>query len=585
MSGCTVLPPPAPPPANACASDQVEDCDGGCAEAEWLGDGFCDESYEGHSLNCPALNNDNGDCDDITGDDDFVVDCNGQRAPKSWAGDGACDNGVYQHNGRWINLNCMEADWDGGDCAAISLSHMDCLGLIQDLDHCEAVTAQDGYRCQTNDCVQALQALAAGWDHCNALLGLEQDILGEFQLVCGACSPMPAFEMCGLGVNFPNSGSSCDTLHCADAMVPWYEEKFDGCQSELTGMAESAGLTVQTALAATTSFYNACQTHQANNAPPPSPECEPIFLGPDIGYQDVMSYSDADGDCVLTMAELATVCASHYDECISFLASSEPAAEPAPDAACDPVYLGPDIGYANIMEYHDDDGSCTISMAELASVCESFFNECISFLNSSEDTAPPPPPGPIFAVDGWMLMQGDAAVVDLGGDAELEFASLLRQDLSAALEVSMDFCAITNIYASDATETGEKRTLHVNFELSAPGDQASAQALFDNLLAQKDDTASKLMTGVVTSTISDIQETRDGLATRVCEPVFLGPDIGYVNIRDYNEDSGECSVSMAALARTCSSFMAECIAFLNDAPPPPPPDDGKGPAPPPSAPA
>ena len=73
---------------------------------------------------------------------------------------------------------------------------------------------------------------------------------------------------------------------------------------------------------------------------------------------------------------------------------------------CEPVFLGPDIGFVNIMvrrtplmfmlpprcaerhmlapqEYHDEDGSCTISMAELATTCSAFFAQCLAFLNSS----------------------------------------------------------------------------------------------------------------------------------------------------------------------------------------------------------
>ena len=34
-------------------------------------------------------------------------------------------------------------------------------------------------------------------------------------------------------------------------------------------------------------------------------------------------------------------------------------------------------------EYHDEDGSCTISMAELATTCAAFFAQCLAFLNSS----------------------------------------------------------------------------------------------------------------------------------------------------------------------------------------------------------
>lgn len=36
---------------------------------------------------------------------------------------------------------------------------------------------------------------------------------------------------------------------------------------------------------------------------------------------------------------------------------------------CEQVYLGPDIGMASIMTYNDNDGSCTISMTELSTVC------------------------------------------------------------------------------------------------------------------------------------------------------------------------------------------------------------------------
>ena len=45
-------------------------------------------------------------------------------------------------------------------------------------------------------------------------------------------------------------------------------------------------------------------------------------------------------------------------------------------------YLGPDIGFANVMAYNDADGSCELSMVELASICQQFFNECMSFLES-----------------------------------------------------------------------------------------------------------------------------------------------------------------------------------------------------------
>ena len=112
----------------------------------------------------------------------------------------------------------------------------------------------------------------------------------------------------------------------------------------------------------------------------PQPQCPPVYLGPDVGFVNVFTYHDEDDTCQLDLGELASVCREFFQECIDFLESSE-------NPECDPVYLGPEIGFANIFEYHDDDGSCQISMAELSAVCNVYFTECLAFLESSEDPA------------------------------------------------------------------------------------------------------------------------------------------------------------------------------------------------------
>ena len=49
---------------------------------------------------------------------------------------------------------------------------------------------------------------------------------------------------------------------------------------------------------------------------------------------------------------------------------------------CEPVFLGADIGYANIMSFHDADQDCRISMTELAAVCRDHFAEwCVADFN------------------------------------------------------------------------------------------------------------------------------------------------------------------------------------------------------------
>ena len=85
--------------------------------------------------------------------------------------------------------------------------------MIRDLDHCEAVNGL--YQCETDQCVQAIEALAAGWNDCESLLGLSQDILSDFQLVCGTCSPFPIFDICGFGAY---SGSKADNVYARCAV-------------------------------------------------------------------------------------------------------------------------------------------------------------------------------------------------------------------------------------------------------------------------------------------------------------------------------------------------------------------------------
>lgn len=61
---------------------------------------------------------------------------------------------------------------------------------------------------------------------------------------------------------------------------------------------------------------------------------------------------------------------------------------------CDNVYLGPAIGFAHVMEYHDGDGSCHLSMKELGRVCSSHYSECLSFLRQAGRIGAEPEPGP-----------------------------------------------------------------------------------------------------------------------------------------------------------------------------------------------
>ncbi len=70
------------------------------------------------NLWCVELNFDEGDCEVIDEGctENEIEDCNGVCAPADWLGDGYCDDGSYSYNGNDIYFNCDEFNNDNGDC-------------------------------------------------------------------------------------------------------------------------------------------------------------------------------------------------------------------------------------------------------------------------------------------------------------------------------------------------------------------------------------------------------------------------------------------------------------------------------------
>jgi hypothetical protein len=108
--------------------EMILDCDGNCAPLSWVADGYCDDGAwaildeEGNqvpiNLYCVELNFDEGDCEAIDEGctPGLIEDCNGICAPAGWLGDGFCDDGSYEYNGNPIFFDCEEFDFDNGDC-------------------------------------------------------------------------------------------------------------------------------------------------------------------------------------------------------------------------------------------------------------------------------------------------------------------------------------------------------------------------------------------------------------------------------------------------------------------------------------
>jgi hypothetical protein len=62
-----------------------------------------------------------------------IADCNGNCAPAEWVGDGFCDDGSFEWNGNLISFNCPEFGNDGGDCGQPCTTEV-CDGVDNDCD-------------------------------------------------------------------------------------------------------------------------------------------------------------------------------------------------------------------------------------------------------------------------------------------------------------------------------------------------------------------------------------------------------------------------------------------------------------------
>ncbi|MCH2141598.1 MAG: FG-GAP-like repeat-containing protein [Phycisphaerales bacterium] len=146
-----------------CATGFVQDCIGNCVPDYWLGDGVCDDgSFEYNGLpvylNCLELQCDGGDCVDCCLDPGLLPDCNGNCAPASWLGDGFCDDGTYDYQGVSIFYNCDEYYCDFDDCVCEDVTGACCtdIGCVQVTeDECliaGGLFQGEGSFCDTNPC-------------------------------------------------------------------------------------------------------------------------------------------------------------------------------------------------------------------------------------------------------------------------------------------------------------------------------------------------------------------------------------------------------------------------------------------------
>jgi len=463
------------------------------------------------------------------------------------------------------NCTCT-ASWEGQDCG--TSVRPECppiyLGAELGLQNVMTFSDEDGdcridmmelaMICRTHfeECMSFLESSEPTGPQCEAVyLGPEVgfqnimayhddtgDCLIDMQELAALCSGAMFQNCMDFLASSEPTGPQCEQVFLGPeigfANLMAYHDETGDCTIDITALQEiCSGALFQTCLDFIESTEN-------------EPQCDAVFLGPDIGLVNVFTYNDESGDCMLSMQELAMVCQQFFQECIDFLESSE-----NPEPTCEPVFLGPDIGFANIMAFHDSTGDCQIDMVELAEVCRTFFQECLSFLESSEE----PPPGCDEVYLGPELgFQNIMEYHDADGSCEISLAELGRVCSGAMFATCLEFLA------SSEVDTPECEPVFLGPDIG-----------FVNIMSYHDATGdcqidimelASICSGEMFDTCMAFLESSE-IEQPECEQVFLGPDLGFVNIMVYNDADGSCHISMQELQAVCSGAMFQtCIDFL-----------------------
>lgn len=250
------------PDSGTCLCGEINDCNGNCAPADWLGDGECHAyqyAWHGNAISfyCEALAWDDGDCAVPEGvccyDDSGVKacldvgfgvateadcdawagtwlpgyascpidgsclcgeinDCNGNCVIDGLVGDTGCDDGSWSWHGNPIRLDCEAFGCDGGDCDAAA--HPDCTQ--------GACCFADGsclFDAET-DCVTAGGTYQGNDTDCDPNPCPQPTPTGACCFADGTCEEDEAAADCAAaGGTYQGDGTDCDPNPCPAVSV------------------------------------------------------------------------------------------------------------------------------------------------------------------------------------------------------------------------------------------------------------------------------------------------------------------------------------------------------------------------------
>ena len=229
------------------------------------------------------------------------------------------------------------------------------------------------------------------------------------------------------------------------------------------------------------------------------------------------------------------------------------------------MFLGPDVGWQDSV--FDAHRSCRENITRVETTCGTFFTECVLFLDVLHEHPDQTASVDIqrWSAEGTLVLASRPGATVLGSAEETILVEMLRQDISDALITSKDFISILDIetavpYPPETPPAGEV-WLEVTYEVTNDVSEVGVLRQIHSIEHQAKQPGSLLLQGDATDTVISAGDVAREIILHPCRPVFLGPDVGFVDIFQANA-AGSCELNVLELDRVCGVFVTECLRHL-----------------------
>eukprot|EP01043_Picozoa_sp_COSAG02_P012452 COSAG02_NODE_480_length_21469_cov_13.479551_10_plen_409_part_00 len=171
-----------------------------------------------------------------------------------------------------------------------------------------------------------------------------------------------------------------------------------------------------------------------------------------------------------------------------------------------------------------------------------------------------------WSAKGTLTLASHVGVGVQGSQEETVFVAMVRNDLSVALDIDKNYIAVVNIQTPTPNPTEQppsgEQWYFVTYSVTSEVSEVNVLRQIHAIEHQSTQPESLLLQGDATETVISAGEIDREIELHPCAPVFLGPDVGFLSIRQWDEAAAECVLDMPELERVCGHFYIECLRSL-----------------------